>query len=109
MEKFRRALQQDGFVVTAGSLRRILPADMELPTTESELMRLLDCHNFGTAKGHLEQAMENHARGNWAAANDQLRTFFDFLLDAMAERPDATAANLSRGKRDVPSSPHSIF
>jgi len=61
-------------------------------------MWVLDCHNFGTAKGHLEQAMENHARGNWAAANGQLRTFFDSLLDAMAERLDRTAANLSSGQ-----------
>lgn len=98
MEKLRRALEQDGFVITAGSLRRILPADIGLPTTESELMRLLDHHNFGTAKGHLEQALENHARGNWAAANGQLRTFFDSLLDTMAERLDATAANLASGQ-----------
>lgn len=98
MEKFSRALEQDGFVITAGSLRRILPADIGLPTTESELIRLLDRHNFGTAKGHLEQALENHARGNWAAANGQLRTFFDALLDAVAERLDPTAANLSSGQ-----------
>jgi hypothetical protein len=98
LEKCRRALEQDGFVITTGSLRRILPADIGLPATESELMRLLDCHNFGMAKGHLEQAMENHARGNWAAANGQLRTFFDALLDTMAERLDATAANLPSGQ-----------
>ncbi len=97
LEKVRRTLKQDGFVVTAGSLRRILPADIGLPTTESELIRLLDRHNFGTAKGHLEQAMENHARGNWAAANGQIRTFFDALLDAIAERLDATAASLPSG------------
>ncbi len=98
MEKFSRALEQDGFLVTAGSLRRILPADIGLPTTESELIRLLDRHNFGTAKGHLEQALENHARGNWAAANSQLRTFFDALLDVIAERLDATAAALPSGQ-----------
>lgn len=98
MEKFSRALEQDGFLVTAGSLRRILPADIGLPTTESELIRLLDRHNFATAKGHLEQALENHARGNWAAANSQLRTFFDALLDVIAERLDATAAALPSGQ-----------
>lgn len=97
MEKFSRALEQDGFVVTAGSLRRIFPADIGLPTTESELSRLLERHNFATAKGHLEQASENHARGNWAAANGQIRTFFDALLDTIAERLDATAANLPSG------------
>jgi hypothetical protein len=107
LEKSRRTLEQDGFVITAGSLRRILPADIGLPTTESELMRLLDCHNFGTAKGHLEQAMENHARGNWAAANGQLRTFFDSLLDTMVERLDSTAASLLSGQ--ARRSPHSVF
>jgi hypothetical protein len=70
--KFKRVLEQDGFVVTEGALRRTLPADFRLLETESELIRLLDLHNFGTAKGHLEQAFENHARGNWAAANGQL-------------------------------------
>jgi len=98
LEKFRRALEQDSFVVTAGSLRRLLPADIELPATESELMRLLERHNFATAKGHLEQAMENHARGNWAAANSQLRTFMDALFDAVAERLDASAASLPSGQ-----------
>jgi hypothetical protein len=99
MEKLKRALEQDGFVITGGSLRRILPADIGLPGTESDLVRLLDRHNFGTAKGHLEQAMENHARGNWAAANSQLRTFFDALLDGIAERLDATAKELASGQQ----------
>jgi hypothetical protein len=98
LEKLSRALEQDGFVVTAGSLRRILPAGIGLPTTESELVRLLERHSFAIAKGHLEQAMENHARGNWAAANAQLRTFFDALLDAITERLDATAATLPTGQ-----------
>lgn len=98
MAKFSHALEQDGFIVTAGSLRRILPADIGLPITEPELVRLLDRHNFKTAKGHLEQALENHARGNWAAANGQLRTFFDALLDTIAERLDPAAAGLSTGQ-----------
>jgi hypothetical protein len=55
MEQFKRVLEQDGFVVTESALRRALPADIGLQQTESELMRLLDLHNFGTAKGHLEE------------------------------------------------------
>jgi hypothetical protein len=98
MEKFKRALEQDGFVVTAGSLRRTLPADIRLPGIESDLVRLLDRHGFGTAKGHLEQAMENHARGNWAAANGQLRTFFDALLDGITERLEPGAESLPSGQ-----------
>ncbi len=99
LEKFKRVLEQDGFEITAGSLRRTLPADIGLPGTESDLVRLLDRHRFGTAKGHLEQAMENHARGNWAAANGQLRTFFDALLDAVAERLDPAAKELDSGQQ----------
>ena len=59
-------------------------------------MRLLDRYGFGTAKGHLEQAMENHARGNWAAANGQLRTFFDALLDGITERLEPGAESLPK-------------
>jgi hypothetical protein len=54
MEKLKRALEQDGFVITAGSLGRSLPGDIGLPGIDSDLMRLLDRHGLGTAKGHLE-------------------------------------------------------
>jgi hypothetical protein len=60
MEHFRRKLEQDGFVVTEGALRRTLPTDVGLLQAESEVMRLLNRYNFSTAKGHLEQAFENH-------------------------------------------------
>ncbi|MDG2531543.1 hypothetical protein [Caulobacter endophyticus] len=88
METFKRTLEMDGYTVTDGVLRRILPADIGLPETESELLRLLDVYQLHTAKGHLRQAMDTHARGDWAAANGQLRTFFDALLDSLADRVD---------------------
>jgi hypothetical protein len=98
MEKLKTALEQDGFVITAGALRRALPSEVGLPNTEPDLIRLLNKHDFDTAKGHLEQAMENHARRNWAAANGQLRTFFDALLDAIAERLHPTEKQLASGQ-----------
>ncbi|WP_380872086.1 hypothetical protein ACFB49_30320 [Sphingomonas sp. DBB INV C78] len=98
LEQFKRVLELDGFTITEGALRRILPADIGLPETESELMRLFAAHGLTTAKGHLEQAMDAHARGNWAGANAQIRTFLDALLDELAARVDPTAQTVSTGQ-----------
>jgi hypothetical protein len=98
METFKRTLEMDGYTVAGGALRRILPADIGLPETESELMRLLGKYCLDTPKSHLQQAMDAHARGNWAGANGQIRTFFDALLDAIAERIDPSAQALPTGQ-----------
>ena len=44
---------------------------------ENQLISLLDKFGFTTAKGHYEQAVAAHSRGEWAAANAQLRTFVE--------------------------------
>ncbi|MEI4505976.1 hypothetical protein WBQ88_05435 [Sphingopyxis sp. CCNWLW253] len=98
MEAFLRALERDGFVVSEGALRRALPTEIGLPDAESELVRLLDKHGFEIAKSHLNQAVDAHARANWAGANGQIRTFIDALLDTIAERIDAANAVLSTGQ-----------
>lgn len=95
---FRRALQLDGFLVTDGVLRRELPVDLGLPGAQSEIDRLLLKHGFDTPKGHLNQALDGHARGKWATANSQIRAFFDALLDGIASKLDATAATLPSGQ-----------
>jgi hypothetical protein len=97
-ETFQRALEVDGFVITDGALRRTLPADIGLPTAESETTRLLQKHSFTTAKGHLDQALDAHGRGDWAAANGQIRTYFDALSDDIAQKLDAAAASLGSGQ-----------
>jgi hypothetical protein len=81
---FRHALARDGFVVSEGALRRTLPVDLGLPTTQSEVDRILVKHGFTVPKGQLEQAIDAHARGNWAGANGQFRPFFEGLLDSIA-------------------------
>ncbi|NIJ65330.1 hypothetical protein FHR20_002292 [Sphingomonas leidyi] len=98
MATFLRVLELDGFTVSDGVLRRVLPSDIGLPETESDLMRLLAVHGLGVAKGHLIQAIDAHARGNWAGANGQIRTFLDALLDGLAERVDPDAAALPTGQ-----------
>jgi len=95
---FRRALEVDGFVVSGKTLHRALPVDVELPAAQSEVDRLLAKHGFATAIGHLKEALDAHGRGGWAAANSQIRTFLDALLDDMAIKLDPTAANLGSGQ-----------
>ena len=98
MDTFRRALLRDGFVVADRSLKPTLPTDIGLPSIEPELMQLLERHRFSTAKGHLEQAFDAHARGNRASANGQLRSFFDALLDTIAEKLDPSVHAVGSGQ-----------
>jgi hypothetical protein len=95
---FLRALEIDGFTISGGVLRRALPAEVALPEAQTEVERLLDKHGFATPKGHLKQALDAHGRGDWAAANAQIRTFFDALLDEIAVRLDPAAASLASGQ-----------
>ena len=46
-----------------------------------------------TPLGHLDQAVEAHTRGDWAACNSQLRTFLESLFDDIARnvRPQEAA------------------
>ena len=96
---FVRALERDGFtIVEDGTLRRSLPCIADLPRTDDEVHTLLDRLGMDTAKGHLDQAIENHSEGNWAAANGQLRTFMEELFNEIARRVDsACATNRSPG------------
>jgi hypothetical protein len=95
--EFLRGLERDGFTVSGGMLRRTLPVDIGLPTTQSEVDRLLVKHGFTVPKGHLDQAIDAHARGNWAGANGQFRPFFEGLLDEIAARLAPSAGKPLRG------------
>ena len=55
-----------------------------------------------TPLGHLDQAVEAHTRGDWAACNSQLRTFLESLFDDIARniRPqEATQRQTSENRR----------
>ena len=108
-ETFQRTLELDGFVVTEAVLRRALPADVGLPTVESETIRLLQKHGLTTAKGHLDQALDAHSRGDWAAANGQIRTFFDALLDDILRNLMSRRPPSAPDSRDERNSRHSAF
>jgi hypothetical protein len=80
------ALTRDGFVISDGHLARSLPSEIPVASQQDELVAMLDRFGFETAKGHYLQAVAAHSRGDWAAANSQLRSFIEELFDRIAER-----------------------
>lgn len=106
-----RALALDGFVLLweetgkgeqPPSLRAALPNAIDLPATDNEVHELLGYFGLPVARGHLDQAIDAHTRGDWAAANSQTRTFLESLFDGIANHiaPDAAAsAGTSENRR----------
>lgn len=115
--KLLHALDRDGYTIAekrrdgAYSLERPqilinrkLPDSADLPKIDDEVHILLNELGLTTAKGHLDQAVDNHGRANWAAANGQLRTFMEELFDAIAKRIDpgkAKSLPTSENRRDL--------
>jgi hypothetical protein len=104
---FARGLARDGYVVSFDdrdrpSLRAALPEALGLPAVDDEVQQLLKQFGFNTPLEHLGQGIEAHARGDWAAANAQFRTFLEGLFDDIArhsEGADKTAPLTSENRR----------
>ena len=95
---FLRLLNLDGFTVSDGVIRAALPTDLDIPQAEDDITRLLAKHSFSVSAGHLKQALDILGQGQrWAAANAQIRTFFDSLTDEIALMVDPSASELSSG------------
>jgi hypothetical protein len=98
-QRLERGLARDGYVVFGGewndspTLRMALPEEIDLPATDDEVRMLLKSFGFVTAAGHLDQAVQTHTRGEWAAANAQLRTFLEGLFNEIAHHIDPTKAS----------------
>jgi hypothetical protein len=104
VQKLVRTLARDGFVLEQDGLRRTLPEAVDLPAADDEVHRRLTELGLITPLGHLEQAITNHTNGAWAAANAQLRTFVEALLDEIARRLDRAGAGAqatSHGRRTL--------
>jgi hypothetical protein len=87
-----RGLERDGFTAEGGQLRRALPAAVDLPSADDEVHALLNQYGFAVPRGHLDQGIAAHARGDWAAANAQFRPFIESLFDSIAEHLASGAA-----------------
>ncbi|MBY8058927.1 hypothetical protein LZT09_20335 [Vibrio fluvialis] len=71
------ALEKDGYELTETSVRKSLPSQIPLAENEDNLVKILKKRSFNIALGHYEQAIAAHGRGEWAAANAQLRSFVE--------------------------------
>lgn len=71
------SLEKDGYELTSSGIKKKLPTEFPVVEQENQLISLLDKLGFSTAKGHYEQAIAAHSRGEWASANAQLRTFVE--------------------------------
>lgn len=97
-ERFLRGLALDGYVVSWDGdmlrplLRAALPEEMDLPAADDEVHQLLKKYGLAVPLGHLDQAIDAHARGDWAAANSQIRTFLEGLLGGIASQINPVAA-----------------
>ena len=87
LPKLLNSLKRDGYVITdGGGLKTMLPESIKLVEKENELNSLLDKFGFTTTKGHIDQAISAHTRGDWASANAQLRSFMESLFDSIADK-----------------------
>lgn len=119
--KFVAGLRMDGFEITGLpdeaeddfpwvspretvplELRRMLPADatgLDVREAEDELSYLLNQHRFSVAASHLAQAVSAFSRGDWAASNAQIRTFYEDLLSQISVRLGCNPSANSEEKR----------
>lgn len=75
------SLDRDGYALDKNGLRVNLPTQVPIIAEENELIELLNRFGYSVAKGHYEQAVSAHSRGDWAAANSQLRNFVEEFFD----------------------------
>lgn len=104
-EKFERALARDGYFLTwnqsgKAALRPALPVELGAET-DDEVHHFLEKCSFMTSRRHLDQALDAHARGNWEAANGQLRSFMEGLFNEIATTlyPEEAAGKTSANRR----------
>jgi hypothetical protein len=97
--RLRRGLALDGFVPfwdraeQKYTIIAVLPSVVGFTGASDEVHSLITELAFTTPSGHLIQAIDAHARGDWAAANSQIRTFFESLLDEVAFRLNIDSAH----------------
>ena len=97
------SLKHDGYIIENGKLVTMLPDVIHLPEKEDQLDFLLDKFEFNISKGHLDQAISAHTRGDWASANAQFRSFIESLFNSIAEKihGNSTLQLSSHDKREL--------
>lgn len=93
------ALKKDGFEIKEKSVRKMLPEKVPVAQSENRLINILKKYNFDTALGHYNQAIASHGRGEWAAANAQLRSFVEDFFDQTHTKIQAGSGDTSNQRR----------
>jgi len=81
-----QALRVDGYDLLDGRVVPFLSPSVEPAAEQGVLESRLDGLGLSDARNHLDQAVDNATRGNWEAANAQLRAFMEGVCDAITER-----------------------
>lgn len=77
--ELQAAFRVDEFDLVEGRISGFLSASVS-PAAEQGLLDIrLDLRGFTEAKRHLDQVIDNAAKGNWEAANGQIRSFMEGL------------------------------
>lgn len=103
-EQFPRlvnSLDRDGYVLDRNGLRIKLPSQLPIIEEEDELIELLDRFGYSVAKGHYQQAVTAHTRGDWAAANAQLRSFVEEFFDRVTDMIASGSYTSSHNRREA--------
>ena len=95
------SLDRDGYILDRNGLRAKLPEELPITVQEDELIDLLNRFGFSVARGHYEQAVSAHTRGDWAAANSQLRNFVEEFFDRVVDAVVPGAYNSSHNRREA--------
>ncbi|WP_456311511.1 hypothetical protein [Serratia proteamaculans] len=99
LENLNNALKKDGYQLSDSSVRKVLPEEIPVAKTENRLVEILNKYGFSNAVGHYNQAIASHGRGDWAAANAQLRTFVEDFFNEVHLKIRAGSGSATNQKR----------
>jgi hypothetical protein len=97
---FVHSLEKDGYQLTENSVRASLPSQIPLVENEDRLFEILRKRQFNVAIGHYQQALAAHGRGEWAAANAQLRSFVEEFFNHIHVIIKAGTATQSQARKE---------
>ena len=95
-DSLQHALRTDGLDLVEGRVAPFISPSVDIAKEQGLLESRLKEREFDVAANHLEQAVDNAARGQWEAANSQVRSFLEALCEAIASR-------IHQGTDDPPS------
>ena len=82
-DSFQHALRADGLDLIGGRVAPFISPSVDIGKEQGLLESRLHHYQFDIASNHLEQASDNAARGQWEAANGQIRSFLEALCNSV--------------------------